>query len=136
MEKQEQCQKEINDYVEKSILEKEHLQQDVLKKWTQPAINGFYQFSFNRNVLIDMQIQIGYMKLSGLKESVNEVENEYYRIQVKQSEQARLAAIARDIIWAYQIDPNTSEKYSAELNAHIEDAYSSKNPSVNLRLTP
>ena len=135
MEKQEQCQKEINDYVQKSVLVKEHFQQDVLKKWTQPAINGFYQFSFTRSVLIDMQIQIGYMKLSGLKESVNEVENEYYRIQVKQSEQARLAAIARNIIWAYQIDSNTSEKYTPELNTRIEDAYSSKNLSVNLRLT-
>lgn len=132
MERQEQCQKEIHDYVQTSVLEKEHLQQDVLKKWTQPVINELYRFSFNRKVLIDMQIQIGYMKLSGLKESVNEVENEYYRTQVKQSEQARLAAIARNIIWAYQIDPNTSEKYPPELNERIEDAYSSKNHSVIL----
>ena len=76
------------------------------------------------------------MKLSGLKESVNEFEKEYYRVQVKQSEQARLMVIARNIIWAYQIDLNTSEKYSPELNSHIEDAFSSKNPSVNSQSVP
>lgn len=136
IEKQEQCRKDIDDHVQKSTSATEYLQQDVLKKWTQPALNELFQFSFKQNVLIDMNIQIGYMKFSGSKESVSEVEKEYYRIQANQSEQARLSAIARNIIWAYQIDLNTSEKYPPELNARIEDAFSSRNPSVKSQSLP
>jgi hypothetical protein len=104
----------------------------VLRRWTQPAINDFYKFCFSRQVILDMNITIGYLKLFGSKESVIQAELEYYREQKEQSEQARLAVIARDIIWAYKVDDNTSEKYLPELNARIEDAYSSKVPLVSL----
>ncbi len=114
------------------MLVQELLQQDVLKKWTQPAINEFYKFCFDRHVILDMNITIGYLKLFGSKESVTQVEVEYYRIQTKQSEQARLSGIARNIIWAYKVDDNRSEKYPPELNARIEDAHSSNVPSVSL----
>jgi hypothetical protein len=130
-EKQEECKKTLNDYVQKSVLVRELLQQDGLKRWTQPAINAFYQFCLSQRAVLDMNITIGYFKLFGSKESVMQAENEYHREQAKQSEQARLAAVARDIIWAYKIDDNTSEKYSPQLNARIEDAYSSKVPSVS-----
>jgi len=131
MKKQDECKKALNNYVQKTIDVREHLQQSPLKKWTQPAINAFYRFCLRRYVILDMNINIGYMKLYGSKESVTEAENEYYREQTKQSEQARLEAIARNIIWAYKINDNNWEKYSPELNAHIEDAYSSQVPSVS-----
>lgn len=125
----------LNDYAKNSVSSRELLQQDVLRKWTQPAINEFYRYCFNQHVTVDMNITIGYLKLFGSKEAVIEAENNYYREQIKQSEQARLAAIARNIIWAYKINDNTSEKYSPELNARIEDAYSSKVSSVSIGIT-
>ncbi len=131
-EKQEECKKALSDYVQKSVKIFELLQEDVLRKWIQPAINEFYKLCLNHSLVIDMNITIGYLKLYGSKEIVREAENEYNRVKAAQSEQARLAAIARNIIWAYKIDNNTSEKYSPELNARIEDAYSSKISSVSL----
>ncbi|CAF2651673.1 unnamed protein product [Rotaria sp. Silwood2] len=125
-DKQEECKKALNSHVNKSILVREHCQQHVLKKWTQPAINAFYKYCFHQHVVLDMNILIGYCKLSGSKESVTEAENEYYREQTKQSEQARLMAIARDIIWAFEKDDKNWEKYVPELNALIEDAFISK----------
>ena len=130
-EKQKECKEVLSDYIQKSTSLLEFCEQDVLKKWTQPAINLFYKFCLDRQVVVDMNITNGYLKLFGSKESVTQSENEYHRIQTKQSEQARLAVIARDIVWAYKIDDNTSEKYSSELNARIEDAYSSKLPLVS-----
>jgi hypothetical protein len=131
MKKQDECKKALDDYVQKKIDVREYFQELRLKKWTQPAINAFYRFCLGRSVILDMDINIGYMKLYGSKKSVMEAENEYLREQAKQSEQARLEAIARNIIWAYKIKDNNWEKYSAELNAHIEDAYSSQVPSVS-----
>ncbi|CAF5163526.1 unnamed protein product, partial [Rotaria magnacalcarata] len=104
LDKQEECKKALNNHVRTSISVREHYKQHVLKKWTQPAINAFYKFCFHQQVVPDMSIVIGYVKLYGSKESVTEVENEYYREQAKQSEQARLMAIARDIIWAFEKD--------------------------------
>ncbi|CAF0757202.1 unnamed protein product [Rotaria sp. Silwood1] len=129
VEKQEKCKKALNNYIQQSISVREHLNQHVLKKWTQPAINAFYKYCLDRYVVPNMDILIGYFKIFGSKESVTEAENEYYREQVKQSEQARLNAIARDIIWAFKIDDKNWIKYAPELNAHIEDAYSSKLPT-------
>lgn len=56
-----------------------------------------------------MDITKGYLLLSGPKESVREAEIVYNREQTNQSEQARLAVIARDIIWAYQTSVNSWE---------------------------
>ncbi|CAF3244916.1 unnamed protein product [Rotaria socialis] len=126
IEKQEECKKALNEYVKKSIFTCVPKHQQVLKRWTQPAINAFYKYCFDRNVVPDINIVVGSCKLFGLKAAVGDAENEYYREHIKQSEQARLIAIARDIIWAFQIDDNTWIKYKSELNALIEDAYSSK----------
>ncbi|CAF2131733.1 unnamed protein product [Rotaria magnacalcarata] len=126
LDKQEECKKALNNHVRTSISVREHYKQHVLKKWTQPAINAFYKFCFHQQVVPDMSIVIGCVKLFGSKESVTEVENEYYREQAKQSEQARLMAIARDIIWAFEKDDKNWEKYVPELNALIEDAYTSQ----------
>jgi hypothetical protein len=131
-EKQEECKKALSDYIQKSASILERSGEDVLRKWTQPAINEFYKLCLNQSLVIDMGITIGYLKLFGSKESVIEAKNEYIRIKAEQSEQARLIAVARNIIWAYKIDDNTSEKYSPTLNARIEDAYSSKVLSVSL----
>ena len=130
-EKQEECKKALNDYVQKSALVCELLQQTALKKWTQPAINTFYSLCLEQGVIVDMNINIGYVKFFGSKESVTQIENMYHREQTKQSERARLAVIARDIIWAYKIADNSWDKYSPELNASIEDAHSSHIPSVS-----
>lgn len=78
-----------------------------------------------------MNICIGYLKLYGSKDAVKEAELNYQREQTKQSEQARLAVIARNIIWAYKTDDIRWEKYSPEVNARIEDQYSSKISSVS-----
>ncbi|CAF0990647.1 unnamed protein product [Rotaria sordida] len=129
IEKQEECKKALNYYVQQSISVREHFKQDLLKKWTQLAINTFYRYCFDRHVIPNMDILTGYLKLFGSKESVTEAENEYYREQVKQSEQARLITIAQDIIWAFKIDDKNWEKYPPELNAHIEDAYLTKLPT-------
>ena len=50
---------------------------------------------------------------------------------MRQSEQTRLAVIARDIIWAYQIDEKNWEKYSREVKIRIEDAHASKLTKVS-----
>jgi hypothetical protein len=131
IQKQEECKNAVSDHVKKSTAVCELLQQGVLKKWTQPALNTFYKFCLNMNVVLEMNINIGYLKLFGSKESVKEAENEYLREQVKQSEQARLTVIARNIIWAYKVDENHWEKYLPELNAHIEDQHLSKIPTVS-----
>ncbi|CAF1430186.1 unnamed protein product, partial [Adineta steineri] len=124
--KQEECKKALNNHIQKSIAVREYLQQTALKIWTQPTINIFYKFCFNRHVVLDMNIQIGYLKLFGSEQLVIEADNEYHKEQAQQSEQARLAVIARDVIWAYKINDNNWEKYSSELNIRIEDEYSSK----------
>ncbi|CAF4464247.1 unnamed protein product [Rotaria socialis] len=134
IEKQEECKKALNEYVKKSIFTCVPKHQQVLKRWTQPAINAFYKYCFDRNVVPDINIVVGSCKLFGLKAAVGDAENEYYREHIKQSEQARLIAIARDIIWAFQIDDNTWIKYKSELNALIEDAYSSKSLTVSINL--
>jgi hypothetical protein len=134
-EMQEECKKALNNHVQQSILTLELLQQDVLKKWTQPAINAFYKYCLDRYVIPDMDIVIGYFKLVGPKDAVRESENEYYREQTKQSEQARLIAIARNIIWAYKSNSSNFEKYSPELNARIEDAFNSRILSVSIDIT-
>jgi hypothetical protein len=131
-EKQEECKKALSDHVQKSAGILELQQEDVLRKWTQPAINEFYKLCVNQSLLIDMNILIGYLKLFGSKELVKEAKHVYTEIKAKQSEQARLIAVARDIVWAHKIDENTSEKYLPALNARIEDAFSSKVPSVSL----
>lgn len=132
VEKQGQYKKALDDYTQNSTLSLDFQKQDVLKKWTQPAINEFYKFCFDRNVLVDMSITDGYLKLLGSKESVREAESEYLREQTKQSERVRLAAIARDTVWAYKVDDNIPEKYPPELNARIEDAFVSKLPTVSI----
>jgi hypothetical protein len=129
--KQEECKKALNEYVQKSVLVREHPKQEVLKRWTQPAINGFYRFCVDRHVMVDMDINLCYLKLSGSEKSVTDAEKEYYRERAEQSEQARLAAIARNIIWAYKINHNSWGKYSIELNARIEDAHLLKEPTVS-----
>ncbi|CAF1359679.1 unnamed protein product [Adineta steineri] len=129
--KQEECKKALNNHIQKSIAVREYLQQTALKIWTQPTINKFYKFCFNQHVVLDMNIQIGYLKLFGSEQSVIEADNEYHKEQAQQSEQARLAVIARDVIWAYKINDNNWEKYSSELNIRIEDEYSSKRSTVS-----
>ena len=129
--KQEGCKRAIESYVKESTMKREFFQQDVLKKWTQPAIYGFYRYCVNRRVILEMDTTINYFALSGSTQSVSEAENEYNREQVRQSEQARLAVIARDIVWAYQVDEKNWEKYSCELNARIEDAHASEVKSVS-----
>ena len=129
--KQEACKRAIESYAKESTLKREFLQQDVLRKWTQPAINAFFRYCFSRHVILEMNTTINYVALSGSKESVNEAEIEYNREQVRQSEQARLAVIAQDIVWAYQVDEKNWEKYPRELNVRIEDAHASKMTSVS-----
>ncbi|CAF1684845.1 unnamed protein product [Rotaria sp. Silwood1] len=129
-EKQEECKKALNDHVQKSILVWKMLQQDILKRWTQPAITDFYKYCLDRHVIPDIDIPMGHVKLSGPKEATKECEIEYYREQTKQSEQARLLAIARNIIWAYKLNDTNTEKYSLKFNAHIEESFSSGVPSV------
>ncbi|CAF1094066.1 unnamed protein product [Rotaria sordida] len=124
--KQEKCRKALKDYVQKSISVSEQHGLSGLKKWTQPTIDSFYIYCFQRLVVPEMDIHTGYCKLFGSKESVREAENEYYRQQTKQSEHARLMIVARDVIWAFKKDDNNWEKFSSELNAHIEDAFISK----------
>ncbi|CAF3880404.1 unnamed protein product [Rotaria sp. Silwood1] len=130
-EKQEECKKALNDHVQKSILVRKMLQQHVLKRWTQPAITDFYKYCLDRHVIPDIDILMGHVKLSGPKEATKECEIEYYREQTKQSEQARLLAIARNIIWAYKLNDTNTEKYSLKFNAHIEESFSSGVPSVS-----
>ncbi|CAF4582373.1 unnamed protein product, partial [Rotaria sp. Silwood2] len=77
---------------------REPLNEHIFKKWAQPAINAFYKYYLYQLVVPNMDILIGYFKLFDSKESVTQAENEYYREQVKQSEQAHLTVIARDII--------------------------------------
>lgn len=133
-ENQENCKNALATYVEDSISVSEKLNQDVLKKWTQPAITEFYYYCYHQHVVCDMNIVIGYIKLFGAKEGVRQVEMRYYQEQARQSEQARLAVIARDIIWAVKTDDTHWGKYVPELNARIEDAHSSKLPKVNINL--
>jgi hypothetical protein len=130
--KQEKCKKALTDYVEQSVATVELGQEDVLKKWTQPTINSFYKDCLKRHVLVELNIIMGSVKLSGPKDDVAIAEKEYYRIRGEQSEQARLALIARDIIWAYQVDTIKWDKYTPQLNARIEDASISKLPSVSV----
>ncbi|UJR25097.1 hypothetical protein I4U23_006458 [Adineta vaga] len=125
-QKQRECLEALNNYVQKSIAVSELLQQTALKKWSQPALNKFYRLCRHHQVVIDINLQIGYLKLYGSKEAVRDAENAFLNEQIFQSEQARLAAIARDIIWAYEIEKNKWEKYPPEVNALIEDQYSSK----------
>ncbi|CAF3851388.1 unnamed protein product [Rotaria sordida] len=131
IEKQEECKTALNNYVQQSCSVIEHCNESALKKWTQPAINAFYKYCSHRLVVLDIKILIGYCKLFGSKESVREAEIEYYREQTKQSEQARLMAIARDIIWAFKKDNKSWEKYAPKLNAQIEDAFTSKLQTFN-----
>ena len=125
----------MTDHIEQSSKTVELLQQDTLKKWTQPVIDEFYTFCAKRQVLIDMNIIIGFLKFSGSKEAVSQVETEYHKQQAKQIEQAHFAAITRDVVWAYKIDEKTSEKYSADLNGRIEAAHLSKVLTVRLSLS-
>ena len=129
--KQEECKRAIETHVKESTMTRKLLHHDVLRKWTQPAINNFYRYCFDRRVMVEMDTIINQIQLSGSKESVSEAENEYNREQVRQREQAHLAIIARDIIWAYQVDRKHWEKYSGELNAHIEDAFASRLAKVS-----
>ncbi|CAF1357967.1 unnamed protein product [Rotaria magnacalcarata] len=125
-EKQEECRMALENYVKKSISVSEQHDLSGLKKWTQPTIDSFYMYCFQRLVIPEMDIHTGYCKLFGSKESVREAENEYYRQQTKQSEHARLMVVARDVIWAFKKDENDWEKFPSELNARIEDAFISK----------
>lgn len=129
--KQEECKRAIESHVKESTLKREFLQQDVLRKWTRPAIDNFYRYCLNRRVIVEMNTIINYFALVGSKESVTEAENEYNREQVRQSEQARLAVIARDIIWTYRNNERNWEMYSRELNAQIEDAHASRLAKVS-----
>ena len=122
------------DYVENSVSVCELDQQAGLKKWMQPAINEFFKYCFHRSVIPDMNVLIGFVKLSGPKQAVIEAENQYFREQAKQIEQAHLAVIARDIVWAYTKDNCNWVKYSLELNAHIEDEYVLERPTVSINL--
>ena len=81
-----------------------------------------------------MDTVINYLALSGFKESVTKVEQEYHREQAKQSEKARLSVIAQDIFWTYQVDHRNWEKYSRELNARIEDAHRSQASQVRFSM--
>ncbi|CAF3357209.1 unnamed protein product [Rotaria socialis] len=126
IEKQEECRMALEDYVQKSISVSEQHDLSGLKKWTQPTIDSFYMYCFQRLVIPEMDIHTGYCKLFGSKESVREAENEYYRQQTTQSEHARLMVVARDVIWAFKKDENDWEKFPSELNASIEDAFISK----------
>ncbi|CAF2899647.1 unnamed protein product [Rotaria sp. Silwood2] len=84
--------------IQYSFTIREPLNEHIFKKWAQPAINAFYKYYLYQLVVPNMDILIGYFKLFDSKESVTQAENEYYREQVKQSEQAHLTVIARDII--------------------------------------
>ena len=128
---QRECIEALHNHITNSTRTYEAYQQTALKKWTQPALNKFFRFCQKSHVVIDVDMKIGYLRLYGSKEAVREAESEYLRQQVKQSEQARLAVIARDIIWAYKIGDNQWEKYSSEINALIEDQYTSKLQSVS-----
>ena len=77
--KQEECKRAIESHVKESTLKREFVQQDVLRKWTQPAINAFYRYCFNRRVIVEMDTLINYLGLFGSKEYVTEAENEYNR---------------------------------------------------------
>ncbi|CAF1230748.1 unnamed protein product [Adineta ricciae] len=123
---QRECIEALHTHVTNSTRTYEVYQQTALKKWTQPALNKFFRFCQKSHVVIDVDMKIGYLRLYGSKEAVREAESEYLRQQVKQSEEARLAVIARDIIWAYKIGENQWEKYSSDINALIEDQYTSK----------
>jgi hypothetical protein len=131
---QKECKRAIESYVKESTLKREFFQQDVLRKWTQSAIDVFYQYCFIRHVIPEMDTNRNYLSLSGSKDSVKEAENEYYREQIRQSERARLTMAAQDIVWAYEVDENEWEKYSRELNARIEDAYSSGVSKVSFNM--
>ena len=126
------CKEALEGFVKASIDSKEMLQIETLKIWTQPDVDALCRYCSHQDVIIEMNITIGYLRLSGRKESVSEAENEYLRQDAKQHERARLAAIDPRIIWAYQIDENKWEKYKPELNIRIECAYASKILTVSV----
>lgn len=132
IENQKECKNALVDYVQKSILVSEQQGLTGLKKWTQPNIDSFYMFCFQRLVIPEIDIHNSYCKLLGPKEGVRDAENEYYRQQTNLSEHARLVTVAQNIIWAFKKDENDWEKFPNELNTHIEDAFISKLKTVSI----
>jgi hypothetical protein len=115
---------------------REHIEQHELKKWSQPIINAFYKFCLNQYVLPEMNINTGYIKLSGPKESVTLAENEFLRITSIQTRQAHVIEISRYVMWTFQTNDANWEKYTPDLNARIEDAYKSNCLTVSVKTKP
>jgi hypothetical protein len=131
---QDQCKKAIYSHVAHLVLSREYLNETDLKKWNQPAINDFYHFCHERGVLVDMNLNEGYLRLSGLKEIVQTAEMEYKDQKLKISEKSRLANLTRNVFWAHSSDGKIWVKYSNTINTCIEDAYSSQLPTVSVHM--
>lgn len=113
-----------------SVETKEMISDLTLKRWTQTTINSFFQECERLKIHVQVDISIGYLKLEGEKNSLSKAYEKYLLKAKEESEQARLEANARDVIWSYQINEKTWERYSRKLNSEIEDAYLSKSNKV------
>lgn len=116
----------LEKYVKEHIVEGDVSRDETLVRWTQAVVNAFYKKCETLNVIVKMNIEENKIELFGEVNKVKEAKRIYLEEKANQSEQARLDAIARNVMWAYAIGENLWEKFSREQNARIEDAYLSE----------
>lgn len=103
-----------------------------LHTWDQATINLFYKYSFQQDVIPEINANNEALLLPGPRDKVLLAKTEFYRMKSIQAVEAYVASYARIAVWMYEASPGVVEKYSLKLNALIEEAFTDNVKSVRI----
>lgn len=126
------CLEAIKTYVGERILTVD-CEVFPLNTWNQETIDSFYKYCFERQVLPEVTLPGDKLKLSGPKDATTGAQIEFYRLKGAKADEARIISYSRLAVWLYEIENEVFEKYSLQVNASIETAYSHENESVRIK---
>ncbi len=130
-EKLKECWKAVQCHVSKCVYTVD-CDEFPLHTWNQATIDSYYRYCYEKQVLPEVNSSNDKLKLSGPKEEVKATQIEFYRLKSIKAEEARILSYAHIAVWMFETRNNNFEKYSLNLNAVIEIAFTNHQESVRI----